>query len=201
MISSISQKITSSLIRSGVIPSSEYELYSYGFFLLVSNIVFMLITMIFGAILKVIWESIIFYIMFITLRGYAGGVHAAREHTCTVCTILSLFVSILTMRLLMESGQVVIGIALLFFGTCTVLHLSPMENTKKPLTKSEYSNYKKITYRITIGVNLMALSALFLTWCGPLFISATAFTLEGILLLAGRKKEFRQREGRYNNPQ
>lgn len=89
MITMLGDRIARAMVRAGAVPEDEQELYSYGFFLLLSKGLFLLVTASCGAMLGVLWESVLFYALFTLLRGYAGGIHAEKEGTCLICTTAS----------------------------------------------------------------------------------------------------------------
>lgn len=60
----IAEQITCKLIASSVIEEGDRELYSYGFFLLISKIFFFFVAVIAGLLTDTTVESIIFYVVF-----------------------------------------------------------------------------------------------------------------------------------------
>ena len=85
----IAERITQKLIASSVIEEGDRELYRYGFFILLSSILYLVVAAIFGSAFGILWESIVFYFLFSILREYAGGIHAKTEHGCMLSTILA----------------------------------------------------------------------------------------------------------------
>ena len=79
MIGKLSSKISDLLIRKSVIDSEDQELYVYGFFILLSQILYFIIAVIFGIIFNVLLQSVVFYIAFQFIRKYALGYHASTE--------------------------------------------------------------------------------------------------------------------------
>ena len=67
----IAEQITCKLIASSVIEEGDRELYSYGFFLLISKIFFFFVAVIAGLLTDTTVESIIFYVVrgWIRTRG------------------------------------------------------------------------------------------------------------------------------------
>lgn len=59
----IAEQITCKLIASSVIEEGDRELYSYGFFLLISKIFFFFVAVIAGLLTDTTVESIIFYVV------------------------------------------------------------------------------------------------------------------------------------------
>lgn len=98
MITSLGKKIARRLAASGTISPEEIDLYGYGFFLLLSSTLYLIVVAIFGSVFGVLWESIVFYLLFSILRGYAGGIHAKTERGCMLSTILALLLSTLSFQ-------------------------------------------------------------------------------------------------------
>ena len=94
MISKLSQKITEILCRLQLIESEEQNLYFYGMFMVLSQTLFLIVALIFGLLFSSFWESITFYVLFSSLRCYAGGIHASKENACTLYTVVALFLSV-----------------------------------------------------------------------------------------------------------
>ena len=79
MISEISKNITEKLCSQDIISYEEEELYSYGFFLLISRCVYFAIAGIFGCLFGSFLKSMLFAMLFLTLRNYAGGFTLQRK--------------------------------------------------------------------------------------------------------------------------
>ena len=79
MINNLSTRITNKLLAKGNIAEDERELYIYGLFMLLSHLMYLVLTIVFGLIFKCFLESVIFYIAFQFIRRYAGGYHAETE--------------------------------------------------------------------------------------------------------------------------
>ena len=90
---------TDKLLVNGTITEDEQELYIYGFFMLLSQLMYLILACIFGLILGCVLESLIFYITFQFIRRYAGGYHASTETICEILSTLSILVCIVVIRL------------------------------------------------------------------------------------------------------
>ena len=90
MISKFAEKLVDCLYCQHDKSDDEQELYKYGFFVLLSQILYLIIAIILGSIFKSVFESVIFYIAFQFIRRYAGGFHAKTETRCEILSILSI---------------------------------------------------------------------------------------------------------------
>lgn len=189
----IAEKITQKLIASSVIEEGDRELYVYGFFLLTNKILYFLVAAIAGALVGVTVESVVFYIVFMSLRTYAGGIHAKTELQCTILTSIALNMAILGIKYMEQTSCTIIPIGMLISGCLCIALFSPLDTKEKPLEKSEKVHYHSIClFLISVCIAL----SLILKWLhiDAIYYSIVASVfLEGILLCLGNI-------GKRNNP-
>lgn len=141
------------LIAASAVEEVDRELYFYGFFLLITRFFFFLVTVAIGFFLRIPCESVFFYIAFILLRSYAGGVHAKTESACTVLTALTLGFSVFAIKILEFSNSGVIS--LLITVNMSIFLFSPLDTPKKPLDAAERGRYRRICCRLLVVCNLI----------------------------------------------
>lgn len=188
MISFLSSLITEALYKSQVIAEEDKELYVYGFFVLLSKGLFFLVSAFFGWMFGVLWESIVFYIMFSTLRCYAGGFHASKESVCTCCTVAALFLSSLGIWHMERIGNSAIPFSILVLCGAVVYLLCPMDSEDKPLTSSELVLYRQKTRSTVVAFVIISIVGLCLQLPSVLYATSTSMALECVLLLMGKAK-------------
>lgn len=180
----IAEHITQKLIASSVIEESDRELYSYGFFLLLSSVLYLVVAAIFGSAFGILWESIVFYFLFSILREYAGGIHAKTEHGCMLSTILALLLSIIGIRKMMQAELSTAAMVFLIVGCAAVFLFSPLDVPEKRLSADDRRYYRRISRRLAVAYALLGVWAAAVGWT-ILYPVAVSATLEGILILAG----------------
>lgn len=188
MISRLSSIITEALCKSQVIEEADRELYVYGFFILLSKGLFFLISALFGCIFGTLWESVAFYIMFSTLRCYAGGFHASKESVCTCCTTASLFLASLSIWVQSEVESVIVSVSVLALCSAVVYLLSPLDSEDKPLSSNDFYEYRQKSRVIVIAILVIAMSGVCLNLLGILYAASSCMVLEGSLLALGKVK-------------
>ena len=182
----IAARITRSLIAVSVIEQSDYELYSYGFFLLISKAFFFLVTVTAGLLTGAVLESILFYVVFMLFRSYAGGIHAKTEAACTVLTTLALIASVLAIHYLqMYTGSVLPAI-MLGIGSLCILVLCPQDTGEKPLDTQEKRRYRKICLAALLVCVIASLIAWHCQQKGIFYPISCGICLESILLILGK---------------
>lgn len=188
MISTLSSSISEKLCSANVISRDEQELYSYGFFLLLSRGIFFAVAAVFGILFGTFWESILFYILFSTLRGYAGGIHASKEAVCMISTTFSLLLASAGIRRMELSGCVEVSAWMLLLGSLAIFLMSPLDSEEKPLNDSERRYYRRITRGIVLATTMVAFCSMAMRFQMIMYVAAFTLTLESILLIAGKVK-------------
>lgn len=182
----IAEHITQKMIASAAIEEGDKELYCYGFFLLISKIFFFFVAVISGLLADTTVESIIFYVVFMLLRTYAGGIHARTEMSCTVLTTLALIASVLVIRQLEMRTGGAISLLMLGIGSLCILAFSPLDTDGKPLDKHEKRQYKTICIVILIICVIVALIAWIHRSKSIFYPVCCGICLESILLVLGK---------------
>lgn len=184
----LSCAITDALCKAEVVEKKEKELYTYGFFVLLSQGIYFLLSLTFGFLLGIPFESAVFYIMFSKLRRYAGGFHASTESVCMFSTTLALFFSARTIRELRNIGSIAIPGCVLVLASFVVYRLCPLDSPEKPLDESERKSYKKKSAGILITFVLITLVGCLLKIYWILYASTTSIVIESGLLILGKVK-------------
>lgn len=184
MITNWGKKIARKLAASGTISPEEIDLYGYGFFLLLSSTLYLIVVAIFGSAFGILWESIVFYFLFSILRGYAGGIHAKTEYGCMLSTILALLLSTMGIWGMLQAEHLTMAMILLIVGCAVVFLFSPLDVPEKPLSAEDWRHYRRISRWLAAAYALLGIWAEAADW-PILYPLAASAALEGILLLAG----------------
>ena len=188
MIGNLSSKIVEKLIGLSIISDTEQELYVYGFFVLLSHILFLAITVIFGILLDIVLASVIFYIAFQFIRRYAGGIHASSELKCELATTLSIFLCLLCIKVCMQYNAELLILFPTLAASFLVFFLCPLDTPEKPLTQKEKSHFRKVS-RIVLFLILLVIAVSFcLKFKILMYPCSLSLILESILLVFGKIK-------------
>ncbi len=188
MIFKLAQRITLSLKQHKHIQDEDCELFEYGIFLVLSQILYSIICLVCGIIFGCIVESIVFYISFMVIREYAGGFHASTELRCFILSTSSILLSTYCISIIKEHDFDTVFIILLSLSSLIIILLTPLDTEEKPLTKTEKINFRKKTLVILV-VLLIILIATFNRLSFLSFPIGTAIILEGVLLTLGKLKK------------
>ena len=144
MLKKIAVNLSKRLLSHNMITEELFDIYVYGFELLVSSLFSTVTVLLIGSILGRILQTIAFLITFILLRSYTGGYHANTYFLCSLVTFSS-FGLVLTLS---ELLFVPIYVYLLFAvsGVVIVLLFAPIENKNKKLSDKKRVKFKIVSF-------------------------------------------------------
>lgn len=192
MISRLSERIVKCLLKQSDIKDDEQDLYQYGFFILLSQILYLIIACIMGILLGAFFESIIFYITFQFIRRYAGGYHASTETRCEIMSTLSILVCLVVIRLSKSYDFQFALLAVSIASAVCIAVLCPLDTPEKPLSEKEFKYFRKISWLILSVIFLVVAISYFvrLKWLQIFFAPCClSLILESLLLTAGKVKK------------
>lgn len=193
MIGKLSLKIVKLLIKQSIIIDENQELYIYGFFILLSQILYFILILIFGIIFNIILESIIFYIAFQFIRRYAGGYHASTETRCEIFSMLSILVCIVVIRLSKTYDfQTVLLLVTILSAVC-IFSLCPLDTPEKPLSDKEFKYFRKVSWLILLVIIVAIVVSYVFKFQIVTVPCCLSLILESILLVAGKIKRVSQK--------
>lgn len=189
MISKLSAYLTGKLLSNGTIGDEDKELYIYGLFMLLSQLMFFIIACIFGLVLNCIFESIIFYIAFQFMRKFAGGYHAATETRCEILSTLSILACITVIRMSkVYDFQTVLLIISAISAVC-IFVFCPLDTPEKPLSDKEFRYFRKVSWLILSVIVATVIVSYVFKFQMVLMPCCLSLILESILLIAGKVKK------------
>lgn len=188
MLNKLGKRLTNTLINNNQIDESERSLYEYGFFILLSNVIYVTITLILGSFFNIIIESMAFYIAFSLIRRYAGGFHASSEMKCTLITTTSIFLCLLCTKLCETNNIQKPILVLTSIATVFIFVFCPLDTPEKPLTKEECKYFRKISWVILLLIMLTICIGWYFKLEFLIYPCCMGLILESILLVLGKIK-------------
>lgn len=189
MIGKLSSKISDLLIRKSVIDSEDQELYVYGFFILLSQILYFIIAVIFGIIFNVLLQSVVFYIAFQFIRKYAGGYHASTEGRCEIMSALSILACIVMIWLSRSYDFSLLLFCISLVAVLVIAVLCPLDTPEKPLSNKELKYFRKISWLILFIIAALIVVSYIFGWSYIFSPCCMSLILESILIIAGKIKQ------------
>lgn len=186
MINKLSKYFTDKLFFYGAITEDEQELYIYGFFMLLSQLMYLVLACIFGLILGCFIESIIFYIAFQFIRRYAGGYHAATETRCEILSTLSILACIVIIKLSKNYDFQNVLMIISTISSVLILFLCPLDTPQKPLSDKEFKHFRKISWIVLLVIIVTIIDSYYFKLQFILSPCCMSLILESILLISGK---------------
>ncbi len=158
MISELSKRISLFLCRKRIIDYNDIEIYKYGFETIFSTLLGFIITIIIGTIFQMFFLSIIYYIMFVTIRQFTGGYHAKSYFKCnlTFSVVTMLVFSFTKIAVYTKMYMMLYHILLLVLSFMIVWYYIPVENENKPLDQEQKKKNRHIGIALTAAVSVVS---------------------------------------------
>lgn len=186
MISKLSEQLAKKLLKNSSVSEEERELYIYGFFMLLSHLMYLILASFFGLILGCFAESVVFYIAFQFIRRYAGGYHASTETRCEIMSALSILLCISVIRLSKAVDLQAVLLAVTAVSALSIFILCPLDTPEKPLSDKELKYFRKISWLILLVISAAVIISYFFNFNYVFAPCCMSLILESILLISGK---------------
>jgi accessory gene regulator B len=100
MITDIAQNIADYLREKNIIEQNKLDIYTYGFELMISNIISIVVALLIGIIFSEFINVIIFMITFMILRKFSGGYHADTYFKCNAIFAFNVILMIMLLKVI-----------------------------------------------------------------------------------------------------
>lgn len=194
----VSHVLTDYLVHKGKITIDKSCIYQYGFQIGLEVSLNTLISILIAVFLHMEWETLIFFIVFIVLRSYAGGLHMETYLGCLICSCMSLIGLLLIAKYL--DCQRFSSIGMICVSLIMVKVLSPVLDINRPVSDKDLLKFaKRLDYSI-IGIVFLSI-VLFLLELNRmlLMLSVTTIFMVCILVLGKVKYENSVRKAKQDN--
>lgn len=190
MIHETAIRIINWQILNGFLNEKDRNKYVYAYEVLVNQVLNISIAAFLAIAAHKLKEIIVFLIVYIPLRKYAGGYHAKSNEKCILYSsaiiVLIIFLNMLSGRLLDNPAMVILS---LFLAMSGVWSIAPVESVNKVLNVKERIKYKrKIHIYCAVHVAAVVLNALVLKQEYILLNITFGYIAIFLLLLKGRYK-------------
>lgn len=158
MFHKISKRIIAYAIEIDTLDKDKLEEYIYGLEISLSVLANYLSVIIIGFIMNMVWQSVLFLFLYVSIRRFAGGFHFSSQIICylSMCIICPAVLLIIKY----SGNNSVIYSVIMTISTITLLILSPVPAVEKPLDLKEKIVYGKIA-RIMIIITAIIYVALY----------------------------------------
>ncbi|WP_296153790.1 accessory gene regulator ArgB-like protein [Ruminococcus sp.] len=173
-----------------------FEIYVYGFELLVSSIIETGALILIGGLIGKFVETILFIISFSSIRFFSGGYHANSYLKCFVVTMISYILILLMTNILSElSYSIIVLIALMIFVLSLILFIKICPVYSNGKTIFNPTMQKKLSV-IALCINIILSVALFSIHQNYMLIIVllTIFTVDAMIIIEKLKQGVEKNE-------
>lgn len=173
------------LLKNGMITEEEQELYRFGINRLFLFFMNLLTAAVIGKLFGMLWQSLIFSIVYIPLRRFAGGFHVRSARLCYALSTVLIMMALAAIQYLPETMYLIAG--LLTGADCIILRKAPKGTMTRPLNQAEKKAFRKRTVKILAIENILAIITLFFQHEIAMCIVMGIVCSAGMLLPSERK--------------
>ncbi len=148
--------ISSILVKNKLIEEEDSIFYQYGFEILIDTVLQTILMLIIGILLGKPMETLVFLIIFTSIRRYSGGYHADSKLKCTLVSTFVMLISIEFPIFFTNRVSYIIGAIL---SIITIWVFAPVEHVNRPLT-DEAKKHCRIYSRILTVLTAIAILVL-----------------------------------------
>ncbi|MCR5194761.1 MAG: accessory gene regulator B family protein [Pseudobutyrivibrio sp.] len=185
----IATKITEYILKKDIISKENFEIYKYGFVCFIELALSTLTSVVISLYLGMFLECLFFFLLFIPLRSFGGGIHMDKYWqcyivSCAVLTVSLLLVKYVTLPTWASMLMIIVGVISLYI-------IGPINHANRDVTKEENAIFIKRT-NITLALSIIiSFILLFLKNSKFLFLEAIVFMF---LLSTAVLVKFQQRK-------
>lgn len=185
----IAKRLADYVIQKGTIEEDEREIYEYGFFIATEMLLCVLVCFSISMILNTLVEGILFFVIFIPLRSYAGGLHLSNYWSCFSLSCLTFFIIMMLGKYL--EFPIYIALIIFFLLEIVVYNLYPVENINRIVDADEDKQFKKRLKQFLIMDGTLAIVFAVVGWSK--YLQTFMFTLAMIVvtMVVGKGKNKR----------
>lgn len=185
----IIDKIINSLIDNEIILMEDKEIYYYGLEQGILIIINLATVFFIGAILDMLWQSILFMTAYIPLRIYAGGYHSDNRINCYFFSIVIMLFTLTGLKKIdLMNLSIIISLSL---SAIIIYILAPIESKNKILKEKEKNIYKNRTRLILLAEVVFALFFVVIWKREIANVILMAIIMVSIMLVLGKIKNIR----------
>ena len=144
----ISKKLTNWLISNKVITTEEKEVYEYGIFQMIVNMLDTLSILSLSILFNELTATCCYIVCFCMLRKYAGGYHAQSLIGCYGMTIGSTLLMLITIKVF--KVPLIVLLSLWLVSLIIIFLFAPVQNRNKILDELERTVYRRLVFLIVI---------------------------------------------------
>lgn len=135
--------LTKKFIKMNLISPDKESVYSYGFEIILSTIVYAIIFLATALITSTLMTSLLFFVGFYLIRKFCGGYHASTYMKCHLMTATVHLIAIIFFHYFPHDAFYLFSIVSLLVCCILILIFAPVDHKNKPFIKNEFRRFRK----------------------------------------------------------
>lgn len=169
----IAKKLTNYIYEKEIITEDLVEIYQYGFQCFLELSVSTICSIIIALFLGMLPECLFFFLFFIPMRSYGGGLHMKTYLACFIGSCIILASSLLAVKYF--TIPILISFMLYLLAAILILVIGPVDHPNREVDAQENRTFIKRTYCTTLISFLLALFFIFTQNTRYMFLQAIVF--------------------------
>ncbi len=186
----IANFLTDYVINKGVIKEAERDIYEYGFVIALEMGFNLFISFLIACVLHMIVEGILFFIIFIPLRSYAGGLHLDQYWSCLILSCLTFSIILGITKVI--KFPVFIGFVIFIGLELFVYYLYPVENINRQVDAEENKFFRRQLKAFLFIDLLIVIICIIFEKERYLILVVSTFSMVVITMVLGKYKNSRK---------
>lgn len=135
------------------VPLQRRSVFVYGCELMLSTCASILSIIVISILVRAPYSSITFLFVFMGIRFFSGGLHAATYLRCFILTNTVYLLTLLIASFVVPSMGAVVQELIVVLSTAIIIVLAPVRHKNHPLSELTYRRNKKIARAITLAIS------------------------------------------------
>lgn len=180
----LSRILTNYILKKEIIKQDSYDIYQYGLQCFLEISVSTICSIVIALFLHMLPECLFFFLIFIPLRSFSGGLHLKTYISCFFASILVLISTLLAVKHI--TVPLFTSFILYIFCAILILFIGPVDHPDRQVDSQENHIFKLKTY-FTLFVSLLTAIIFSVRGNGKyMFLQAVVFLFVSITALIGR---------------
>ena len=174
------------IIKKGMAEEKDREVYEYGFVVAMESGLFVLACIIASLYLHMIVEGGLFFMIFVPLRSYAGGLHLNKFYSCFALSCLTFWAILMVAR---NAHMPIVATAIIIeiLEICVYL-LYPVENINRTVDSGENRRFRKRLEKVLFMHLAIAIVCVVLNYERYIVVIAATYVMVVITMIIGKWK-------------
>lgn len=181
----ISKRLTDYILKKGVIEEKDYDIYNYGFVCFFEVMLSTVTSIIIALFLGMLRPCLFFFLIFIPMRSYGGGLHLNSYFACYIASCLILTISLLAIKYV--TLPLFVSFLIYIASAAFIFLIGPVDHPNRSVNAYENDIFKKKTNITLFFSTVISVILLFYRNNSYLMLEAIIFVFLAVTLIAGKK--------------